>query len=76
VKIASILILNKSESLIGQTVLPVNVGNTEIPNKKRCDLLYEGLSPKNKIIRINNLHGYNVHIDKYSGTLPLILARH
>ena len=32
VKIASILILNKSESLIGQTVLPVNVGNNEITN--------------------------------------------
>ena len=50
VQIASTLILNRSESLIGQTVLPVKVSSTEILNKKHCDMLYEGLSTKNKNI--------------------------
>jgi len=50
VQIAKTLILNRSESLIGQTVLLAKVSNTEILNKKHCDLLYEGLSTKNKNI--------------------------
>jgi hypothetical protein len=49
-QIASPSILNKSECLSVQTALPVKVSSTEIHNKKHCDLLYEGLSPKNKNI--------------------------
>ena len=56
VQIASALIVNKNESLIGQTVLPVNVGNTETPNKNTVICCMKAFVQRTKIYRIKNLH--------------------
>jgi hypothetical protein len=56
VQIAWTLILNKSEGFIGQTVLPVNVGNTEIPNKNTVICCLKAFVQRTKIVKTDNLH--------------------
>ena len=51
VQIASTVIVNKSEGLLVQTVLTVNVGNTEIPNKNTVICCMKAFLQRTKIFR-------------------------
>ena len=52
VQIASTVIVNKSDGLIGQTVLPMNVGNTEIPIEKLWYVVWRPFYKEQKYLEL------------------------